>query len=69
MVVLLKKFTQPSEKFNGNVTEFTVCFREEYSNYNLYVEYDSVSRFIKDFKDIEKAIEKVRKIANSVVFF
>lgn len=57
------------EKFNGDVIEFAVCFKEEYNGYNLYVEYDSVSRFIKDFKDIEKAIEKVRKITNSVVFF
>ena len=57
------------EKFDGDVTEFTVCFMDPVNNSRQYTTYDSVSKFIKDFKDIEEAVKKVRKIANSVVFF
>ena len=57
------------EKFDGDVTEFAVRFEDGLVSSRKYVTYDSVDKFIKDFKDIEEAVEKVRKIANSVVFF
>lgn len=56
------------ENFNGNVTEFTVCFAEENTNFRKYTTYDSVGRFIKDFKDIKEDFEKLEKLEGSVLF-
>lgn len=68
-MIFQKKFFAIVEKFDSNVIEFTVCFKDNYANSRKYITYDSVDKFIKDFKDIEEAVEKVRKITNSIVFF
>lgn len=57
------------DKFNGDVEEFTVCFRDLNNNSRQYIKYDSVNKFIKDFKDIEEAFGKIRKITNNLAFF
>lgn len=57
------------DKFNGDVEEFAVCFRDLNNNSRQYIKYNSVDKFIKDFKDIEEAFGKIRKITNNLVFF
>lgn len=49
------------ENFNSDVTEFTVCFVEENTNFRKYITYDSAERFIKDFKDIKEDFGKLEK--------
>ena len=56
------------ENFNGDVTEFTVCFVEENTNFRKYTTYDSVDRFTKDFKDIKEDFEKLEKLTGNILF-
>ena len=56
------------ENFKGDITEFTVCFVEENTNFSKYTTYDSVDRFIKDFKDIKEDFGKLEKLKGSVLF-
>ena len=56
------------DKFNGDVEEFAVCFRDLNNNSRQYIKYDSVNKFIKDFKDIKEDFGKLEKLAGSVLF-